>query len=57
MSDALRDLVIQGVSTLHLKQAAIQEGMVSLRQSGIRKIREGLTTVEEVLAVTAADVR
>lgn len=57
ISDALRDSVIAGVTTLHLKQQAIAEGMVTLRQSGIRKIREGLTTVEEVLAVTAADSR
>lgn len=57
MSDSLRDAVVSGVSSLHLKQLAISEGMISLRQAGIRKIQEGLTTVEEVLAVTAADAR
>ncbi len=57
MTDNLRDLVIQGVSSMHLKQAALAEGMISLRMAGVRKIREGLTTVEEVLAVTAADLR
>jgi type II secretory ATPase GspE/PulE/Tfp pilus assembly ATPase PilB-like protein len=40
-----------------LKQLAIAESMVTLRQSGIRKIHEGLTTAEEVLSTTAADSR
>jgi type IV pilus assembly protein PilB len=57
ISDAMRDSVIGGMTALHLKELAIDEGMVTLRQAGVRKIREGLTTIEEVLAVTAADKR
>ena len=55
VTDPLRDLVIDGVSSTQMKTAAIAEGMVTLRQIGIRKIREGLTSIEEVLAVTMAD--
>jgi type IV pilus assembly protein PilB len=57
VSDRLRDLVIEGVSSTHLKRAAIEEGMITLRQAGIRKIQSGLTTVEEVLSTTAADFK
>ncbi|MCX7017383.1 MAG: type IV-A pilus assembly ATPase PilB [Candidatus Sumerlaeota bacterium] len=55
LTDHLRDLIIEGVSSTQLKQAAIAEGMVTLRQAGILKIREGMTTIEEVLSATAAD--
>jgi type IV pilus assembly protein PilB len=57
MTDSLRDKVLEGVSSNQLKQLAIAESMVTLRQSGIRKIHEGLTTAEEVLSTTAADSR
>jgi len=55
ITDHLREMVIDGATTIQLKQAAIQEGMESLRMAGINKIIEGATTVEEVLAITVAD--
>jgi len=54
-SDPLKELVLQGASTAELKLAAIKQGMVSLRMSGILKVLEGVTTTEEVLRVTMAD--
>src|SRR5690606_31869532 len=55
MHDALKDLVLQGASTSELKAEAIRLGMSTLRRSGLNKVREGVTTLEEVLRVTAAD--
>jgi type IV pilus assembly protein PilB len=37
---------------MELRRKAIEEGMVSLRQSGLQKIREGLTTIDEVVRET-----
>lgn len=54
-SDNLRELVLQGASTAELKVAAIREGMSSLRMSGIAKVMQGMTTIEEILRVTMAD--
>ncbi|MFP6664868.1 MAG: type IV-A pilus assembly ATPase PilB [Deltaproteobacteria bacterium] len=55
MTDAMRELVLAGGSATELKQQAVADGMISLRQAGIEKIRQGLTTVEEVMRVTMAD--
>jgi type IV pilus assembly protein PilB len=55
LSDELKEFVLQGYSTAELKHEAIRLGMKTLRQSGIGKILEGMTTVDEVLRVTAPD--
>jgi len=52
ITDEIRELVLSGASALELKRKAIEEGMISLRQSGIFKLREGHTTVEEILRET-----
>jgi type IV pilus assembly protein PilB len=53
--DPLKELVLQGASTTELKAEAIRSGMKSLRMSGIQKLAEGITTIEEVLRVSVAD--
>ncbi len=45
-------MILSGASSIELKRKAIEEGMVSLRMSGLQKIREGSTTLEEVLRET-----
>jgi type IV pilus assembly protein PilB len=55
MTDHLKDLVLQGVSSVELKRAAILGGMTTLRRSGLNKLAEGVTTVEEISRVTSAD--
>ncbi len=52
MNDPLRDLVTQRVGTLVLKQKAVEMGMRTLREDGLRCIFEGITTIEEVLKYT-----
>jgi type IV pilus assembly protein PilB len=55
LADPLKDLVLQGASTAELKSEAIRLGMATLRRAGLNKINEGMTTVEEILRVTASD--
>jgi len=52
MTDPIRDLIVGGGSTEELRALAKKEGMRSLRESGLVKIKEGLTTIDEVLSVT-----
>ncbi len=54
-TEPLKDSVLSGISSAELKKQAISEGMKSLRMSGITKVAEGVTTVEEILRVTMAD--
>ncbi len=51
-TDEIRDMILSGASSIELKRKAIEEGMVSLRMSGLQKIREGATTLDEVLRET-----
>ncbi len=53
--EELKDLVLQGCSTAELKAEAIRLGMTSLRMAGLQKVGDGVTSLEEVLRVTAAD--
>jgi type IV pilus assembly protein PilB len=48
-SDEIRDMILSGASSIELKRKAVEEGMVSLRMAGLQKIRDGVTTLEEVL--------
>jgi type IV pilus assembly protein PilB len=55
LKDALKDLILQGASTTELKHEAIRLGMFTLRRSGLNKVNEGMTTLEEIVRVTASD--
>jgi type IV pilus assembly protein PilB len=55
LSETMKELILNGVSTAELKKAAINEGMNTLRKSGIQKIKEGVSTLEEILRVTMGD--
>ncbi|MDH3528512.1 MAG: type IV-A pilus assembly ATPase PilB [Acidobacteriota bacterium] len=52
MTDELRELVIIGASSIEIRKKAIETGMLSLRESGLSKLREGITTIEEVVKET-----
>jgi type IV pilus assembly protein PilB len=51
MSDGLRELVLRRASGVDLADEAVKEGMCTMRQSGVRKVLDGVTTPEEVLRV------
>ncbi|HLE84859.1 MAG TPA: type IV-A pilus assembly ATPase PilB [Thermoanaerobaculia bacterium] len=52
--DDTRELILSGASAIELRQHAIDTGMMTLRGSGRQKIRDGVTTVEEVMRETVA---
>jgi len=52
MNDDLRRLIIEKKGTNILRQRAIEHGMVSLREDGLEKVRQGVCTIEEVARVT-----
>ncbi len=54
VSDEIRELILIGASALELRKKAIDDGMITLRESGLHKIRNGLTTLEEVVRETVA---
>ena len=54
VSDDIRELILIGASALELRKKAIDDGMITLRESGLHKIRNGLTTLEEVVRETVA---
>jgi type IV pilus assembly protein PilB len=55
MTEEIKDLVLSGASATELKRQAVADGMKTLRMSGVEKICEGMTTVEEVMRVTMSD--
>lgn len=55
MREELREFVLNGASTAEIKRESIRLGMMTLRASGLMRLKEGVTTVEEVLRVTASD--
>ena len=52
IGDELRELILVGASGLELRRKAIDEGMITLRMSGLRKVKDGLTSIEEVVRET-----
>jgi type IV pilus assembly protein PilB len=54
VTDEIRELILIGASALELRKKAIDDGMITLRHSGLHKIRNGITTLEEVVRETVA---
>jgi type IV pilus assembly protein PilB len=52
IGEELRELILVGASGPELKRKAVEEGMLTLRRSGLRKVMDGVTTIEEVVRET-----
>jgi type IV pilus assembly protein PilB len=52
ISEGIRDLVMVGATAVEIKRKSLEEGMLTLRMSGLEKIKNGITTIEEVLRET-----
>ena len=52
LDDELRELILVGASSVELKKKAIENGMITLRRSGLRKVMDGAASVEEVIRET-----
>jgi type IV pilus assembly protein PilB len=55
MHEQIRELVLLGASAAEIKKESIRLGMLTLRRSGINKMMQGVTTVEEVIRASAKD--
>lgn len=53
ITENIRDLITQNVSTGKIREAAVKEGMCLLKIDGIKKVCEGITTIDEVLRVAS----
>ncbi len=51
VNDEIKDLIAEGASLHKLKDAAIRNGMIPLKLNGIRKVQEGMTSIDEILRV------
>jgi type IV pilus assembly protein PilB len=52
IDDDIRELILSGGTAIDIKKRAAENGMISLRRSGLIKIKEGITTIEEVVRET-----
>jgi type IV pilus assembly protein PilB len=52
ITEDVRELILSGATAVELRRKAIEEGMITLRQSGLQKVRDGVTTIEEVVRET-----
>ncbi|OPX98837.1 MAG: Type II secretion system protein E [Syntrophorhabdus sp. PtaB.Bin006] len=52
ISPTIRDMIISGARVTEIRNTAIEEGMLTLRQSGLVKVQNGITTIDEVLRET-----
>ncbi len=55
-TDAIKDMVVERTNANTIRTMALKAGMITLRQDGWRKVEMGITTIDEVSRVTAADV-
>lgn len=52
VSEAMRELIMQGGTAIDLARQAAREGVLTMRQTGLRRVKDGVTSLEEVLRVT-----
>ncbi len=52
IDDTIRELILSGGTAIDIKKRAAENGMISLRRSGLIKIKDGVTTIEEVVRET-----
>ena len=55
LTDRIREMIIERRPTSEIKRIAVEEGMITLRESGLGKIRSGITTLKEINKVTFVD--
>jgi type IV pilus assembly protein PilB len=55
MLEPIRELILNGANTAEIKRESMRLGVKTMRQSGLTKVREGVTSLEEVLRCTVSD--
>ncbi len=52
ITDGIKEAILSGQSSLEIREIARSEGMLTLRESGLKKVKEGMITIDEVLKIT-----
>jgi type IV pilus assembly protein PilB len=52
LSEAIKDLTVSGASKAEIEKTAREEGMLTLRENGLQKVRDGITSIAEVARVS-----
>jgi type IV pilus assembly protein PilB len=55
LKEELKEMILEGASADEIKKTSVRIGMKTLRASGLVKIKDGVTTIEEVLKITFGD--
>jgi type IV pilus assembly protein PilB len=55
ISETMQELIITNASALDMERQARSEGVLSMKDSGLIKIQQGMTSIEEILSATKAD--
>jgi type IV pilus assembly protein PilB len=55
MHEGLKELILKGASAMEIKREAVKLGMSTLRMSALKKVKDGLTTIDETIRVTDTD--
>jgi len=55
MREEIKELILNGANTAEIKRESMRIGIKTMRQSGLTKLKEGVTSFEEVLRVTISD--
>jgi type IV pilus assembly protein PilB len=55
MLEPIRELILNGANTAEIKRESMRLGIKTMRQSGLTKVQEGITSLEEVLRCTVSD--
>jgi type IV pilus assembly protein PilB len=55
VSESLKEIILAGGNEIELRRAAIKDGMMTLRRAGLANVARGVTSIEEVLRVSASD--
>ena len=53
MTPTVRKLIMQNVGAAEIRDAAVNDGMLTLRMDGLLKVMKGITTLEQVIRETA----
>ena len=55
VSDEIREMILKNANANTIREAAVNNGMITLREMGLLRVKEGQTTIEEILRVTSGE--
>jgi len=55
MTDAIRNITVKGGTASEIRDMAVKEGMITLKEVGLMKVRDGLTSLRAALEVTGSE--